>query len=509
MATNVIQLSEEEKVNYAGQSLLQLAIRRLRRDRLTLIAAAVFITVTVLSILAPFIESTFLKVSYARTDPNNAFIAPGSQERLAFLPDYRTAPSTLQVIVLTDKGKNAAEVGEVDVAVTAAQIGQTKGTGGLLVFNVVPDGPALSATLNEESKPVVGTARVAEKPTLNAVAPGTYTLTLRPVGNADAAPLKVIEGVEIKEGSLTSLVVYGRASEQNGVQAQAFTTGVSELTKEQSRVQVIHASQTAPVARVLQGNDVIIDNLAYGSAETFTAAPARINLGISDVNARTHTLGTDDLGRDQLSRLIYAGQVSLGIAFFAALISISIGVTLGTLTGFYGGLFDDAVNWLITTLTSLPFLLLLLIIVAVFNPGPLTLVMVLGLLGWTGTCRLVRGETFSLRAREYIVSARAIGAPVSRILLVHILPNLFSVVIINLALDIGGLILTESALSFLGFGIKPPTPSWGNMLSNAQTFFTKGAHLVIWPGLLISTTVLCLFVIGDGLRDAFDPTLKN
>jgi peptide/nickel transport system permease protein len=220
-------------------------------------------------------------------------------------------------------------------------------------------------------------------------------------------------------------------------------------------------------------------------------------------------LGTDDLGRDQLARLLWGGQVSLSIGFLAAIISLVIGVTIGIMTGYYGGLVDDFVNWLITTLNSLPTLLLLLIIVAIFRPTPIVLILVLGLLGWTGTVRLVRGETFSIRAREYIVSARAIGVPVSRIMLVHILPNLLSIVLITLALDIGGLILTESALSFLGFGINPPTPSWGNMLTNAQTFFTKGPHLVIWPGLLISVTVLCLYLIGDGLRDAFDPTLKN
>jgi peptide/nickel transport system permease protein len=138
--------------------------------------------------------------------------------------------------------------------------------------------------------------------------------------------------------------------------------------------------------------------------------------------------------------------------------------------------------------------------------GPLALVLILGLLGWTGTTRLVRGQTLSIREQEYVISARAIGASPLRIMFVHILPNLFSIVVITLAIDIGVLILIESALSFLGFGVKPPIPSWGNMLTNAQTFFTKGVHLVIIPGVMIVTTVLCLYVIGDGVRDAFDPT---
>lgn len=229
-----------------------------------------------------------------------------------------------------------------------------------------------------------------------------------------------------------------------------------------------------------------------------------------------HVLGTDDLGRDHLIRLLYAGQVSLGIAFFAAVLSLGIGLSLGVITGFYGGIVDDFVNWIITTLTSIPSLFLLLIISAVvlqnpnlvnsFLSGPFSLVIILGLLGWTGTTRLVRGETLSIREREFIISARAIGASPWRIMFSHIVPNLFSVVVITLALDIGALILTESALSFLGLGVRPPTPTWGNMLSDAQQYFTRGVHLVIFPGLLITTTVLCLYVIGDGIRDAFDPT---
>jgi peptide/nickel transport system permease protein len=229
-----------------------------------------------------------------------------------------------------------------------------------------------------------------------------------------------------------------------------------------------------------------------------------------------HILGTDDLGRDHLIRLLYAGQVSLGIAFAAAVLSVVIGVSLGVITGYYGGIVDDVVNWVITTLTSIPSLFLLLIVSAVIlqNPllsnsvfsGPFALVLILGLLGWTGTTRLVRGETLSIREREYIISARAAGASPWRIMFSHIVPNLFSVVVITLAIDIGGLILTESALSFLGLGVRPPTPSWGNMLTDAQTYFTKGPYLVVAPGLLIVITVLCLYVIGDGIRDAFDPT---
>ncbi len=219
-----------------------------------------------------------------------------------------------------------------------------------------------------------------------------------------------------------------------------------------------------------------------------------------------HLLGTDDLGRDHLSRLLYAGQVSLTIGFMAALLSLVIGVSLGLATGYYGGIVDDLVVWLITTINSIPFFFIILIIAAILSPGAETLILVLGLLGWTGTTRLVRGETIALREREFIISARAIGATRPRIMFNHILPNLISIVLIDLAIGIGTLILIEAALSFLGVGVKPPTPTWGNMLTNSQTFFTKGPHLVFWPGFMIFITVLCLYIIGDGLRDAFDPT---
>lgn len=223
----------------------------------------------------------------------------------------------------------------------------------------------------------------------------------------------------------------------------------------------------------------------------------------------SHILGTDDIGRDHFARLARAGQISLAIAFTASTLSMTIGVALGIITGYYGGMVDDILMWAITTINSIPTLFLLIIVSAVFSPGPVTLILVLGLLGWTGIMRLVRGETFSLREREYIVGAKAMGASDFYIMFRHILPNLLSIVVVTMAIDIGSLMLAEAALSFLGLGVQPPTPTWGNMLSNAQTFFKKGPHLVIFPGILISTTVLCLYVIGDGIRDAFDPTMQK
>ncbi len=223
------------------------------------------------------------------------------------------------------------------------------------------------------------------------------------------------------------------------------------------------------------------------------------------VGAEGHILGTDNLGRDHLARLLYAGQVSLLIGFLSGILSLLIGVTLGIVTGYFGGLVDDLVNWVITTLNSIPGLVLLIVISAVFSPGPVTLILVLAFLTWTATTRLVRGETFSIRSREYIVSAQALGASNIRIMLVHILPNVFSLTIVTLAINIGNVILIESALSFLGLGVQAPTATWGNMLTKSREFLSQ-PHLVLFPGTLITVVVLCLYIIGDGLRDAFDPT---
>ena len=250
---------------------------------------------------------------------------------------------------------------------------------------------------------------------------------------------------------------------------------------------------TAPITTQIVGIDPFSENLQ----KTY-AAPDGENW-----------LGTDDKGRDHLARLIYGAQISLSVAFTAAFLALSIGLTLGIITGYYGGIIDDIMIWFITTLNSIPGLFLLLMVAALFRPGPLTFILILGLLGWTGTMRLVRGETLALREREYIIAARAMGASDARIMFQHIMPNLISIVIVSLAIQIGGLILTESALSYLGFGINPPIATWGNMLSESQAYWRKSQLLVIGPGLLIAVTVLCLYVIGDGLRDAFDPTATD
>jgi peptide/nickel transport system permease protein len=232
----------------------------------------------------------------------------------------------------------------------------------------------------------------------------------------------------------------------------------------------------------------------------------------------THWLGTDQLGRDQLVRLLYGGRVSLTIAFVAAFITVVLGVTAGTVAGYFGGRIDDGFMWFINTMDSIPGIYLLIVVASIFKPDPTTLILFLGLLGWFQTARLIRGNVFKVRELDYILAAQALGSRSQRIMFQHVLPNSIPIIIVNMAIDIGNLILVESALSFLGLGVQPPTATWGSMLDRAQNLLflrdpVTGApiamHLIIAPGILITLTVLALYLIGDGLRDALDPTMKN
>jgi peptide/nickel transport system permease protein len=222
-----------------------------------------------------------------------------------------------------------------------------------------------------------------------------------------------------------------------------------------------------------------------------------------------YLLGADEIGRSEVVRLLYGGRLSLFIGFVAALMNLTLGVALGLLAGYLRGIVDDVITWFITTLNSIPIIFLLLLITSLFQPGAITLTFIIGVLFWTGVTNFVRGQTFALREREFVTAARTIGATTPRIMLRHILPNVLPLIFVLAAIDIGTIILAESALSYLGLGVLPPTPSWGNMLSNSQSYFIRAPWLVVAPGTMIFLTVLCLYLIGDGLRDALDPRLKT
>lgn len=234
----------------------------------------------------------------------------------------------------------------------------------------------------------------------------------------------------------------------------------------------------------------------YMIQEEFEAAPS----------AR-HILGTDSLGRDVLSRLIYASQVSLVVGIGSVFISVCLGVVLGLVSGYFGGAVDMVIMRLADIFMSFPQMMLVMVAVSVVGPGMKNLIIVMGVLGWPGVARLTRGQVLSLKQRDYVRSCIALGYGVPRILFQHILPNAIDPIIVNATFSIASAILTEASLSFLGLGVQPPTASWGNMLSDAQSLSVLASKLWMWipPGLMIMLNVLSINFIGDGLRDANDP----
>jgi len=227
----------------------------------------------------------------------------------------------------------------------------------------------------------------------------------------------------------------------------------------------------------------------------------------------SHIFGTDELGRDLFVRLCHGGRISLLIGLATMLVSITIGTLIGATAGFYGGRIDNILMRFTDFVLSIPQLFLLLLFAQLLrttnNPvlsgGPLPIIVIIGILSWPGAARLVRGQFLSLKSKEFVDAARMSGATNLRLMLRHLLPNAASPIIVAATLRVGQAIITESTLSFLGFGVQPPTPTWGNMLKNAQAQMTYAAWTAIFPGLAILFTVLALNYIGDGLRDALDP----
>lgn len=224
-----------------------------------------------------------------------------------------------------------------------------------------------------------------------------------------------------------------------------------------------------------------------------------------------HWLGVDTLGRDMYTRMLYGARISLLVGFASVTASIIIGTIVGAVAGYYGGLVDAFLMRVVDVFLSFPSLFFLITIVTIFSPSINMLIFAFALFGWTGTARLVRGEFLSLRTREFVLAAKTMGVRSSKIIFSHILPNAMGPIIVSATLNIGIIILAESALSYLGLGVQPPTPSWGNMLQDAQniTIMYQSPWYPIFPGLAIFVTVLAFNFVGDGLRDALDPKMKS
>lgn len=218
-----------------------------------------------------------------------------------------------------------------------------------------------------------------------------------------------------------------------------------------------------------------------------------------------HLLGTDQLGRDELSRLLYAARYSIGLSLVATTGITLLGLLLGLLTGCYGRLVDTLVMRLVDVLLALPTLVLALVVVGVLGQGLRNLVIAVVLVGWPPYARLVRGLTLSLRERAFVEASVALGFPTWRIAVKDITPNLLGQVIVLSTLDLGRILLAVSGLSFLGFGIAPPTPEWGSMLAEARSYLDRAPMLLVYPGLAITAMAMCFNIAGDGLRDVLDP----
>ncbi len=242
-----------------------------------------------------------------------------------------------------------------------------------------------------------------------------------------------------------------------------------------------------------------------------THDPLKVNMrDTKEPPNEVYLLGTDKAGRDMWARLAFASRISLSVGVVSVSIYIAIGTVLGAIAGYYGGLTDSAIMRFTDTVMSFPGLIIIITVVSFVGPSIYNAMLVIGLLGWPGTCRLVRGQVLQLREMEFIEAARSIGTPAPRIILRHILPNVVPYLIVVATLGTASAILIEAGLSFLGLGVQPPTPSWGNMLNSARqlTLLEQFPHLWLPPGFMIAITVLSINFIGDGLRDALDPRMS-
>lgn len=218
-----------------------------------------------------------------------------------------------------------------------------------------------------------------------------------------------------------------------------------------------------------------------------------------------HPFGTDDLGRDVLARVLMGAHISLFIGFVAVSASIVIGVVLGSISGYFGGWVDTVIMRFVDMMMCMPRFFLILTVAAILRPSIWYIALVIGITGWMGTCRLVRAEFLTLREMDYVVAARASGAGHLRIIFRHILPNAMPPVFVSAVLGVAGAILAEASLSYLGFGVQPPEPSWGNIIAGGKQYILDAWWLIVFPGLAIFVTTLAFYVTGEGLRIALDP----
>ena len=236
------------------------------------------------------------------------------------------------------------------------------------------------------------------------------------------------------------------------------------------------------------------------------------------IGQQGHLLGTDQLGRDVAARLLYGAQVSLLVGYLTVAIQLCIGATIGLIAGYYGGLADGILMRIVDVVLSIPSIFLLILLgamspkvgpITLTTANPVTLSLIIALISWGSVARLVRAETLSVKQRDFVAASKVLGSGGFGIITRHLLPNVLSVMTVAASLYVGAVILLEAALDYIGLGISPPTPSWGNMISNSQVYFYHSVSLVVLPGAAIFTTVLAMNIFGNGVRDAIDPRLRR
>lgn len=265
------------------------------------------------------------------------------------------------------------------------------------------------------------------------------------------------------------------------------------------------SNRLALAALWVMGILCVVSLLAPLAAPHDPLAIANVTLTRYQSPSWQHPFGTDQFGRDLLSRAIYGGRISLAVGMLAMLVAVSVGTLYGAVAGYLGGWVDNVMMRIVDVILAFPTFFLMIMLVGLFEPRISTMVLILGLTAWTGTSRLIRAEVMALREREFVQAARVLGLSRRRIVLVHVIPNALSPLLVSATLMVGGMIGAESGLSFLGIGISPPTPTWGNMVAAGGDALLVAWWMAFFPGALLGLTIICLNLIGDGLRDALDP----
>ena len=298
----------------------------------------------------------------------------------------------------------------------------------------------------------------------------------------------------------------GRARSGDLFTAEALTTAEHTLRRRpgQGLLRGIVADRTARLGLVIVAVLVLVAALAPLLAQH---DPLALDGARLESPSWSHPFGTDRLGRDLFSRVAYGARLSLGTAFLASVLIMVLGVAVGSIAGYAGGVVDAVLMRVVDTVLAFPSLILALVIAGLFEPGLLSLMLAMATVWWVGYARLIRGLILTVRERQFVDAARLAGGSPGRVLRRHVLPNILPPVIVLATLEMGVIILATSALNFLGLGAQPPTPEWGALLNDGRNFFFSAPHVMLFPGLAISLAVLGFNLLGDGLRDVLDPKL--